>query len=227
VVKISLGNFKIKFKVNMLLKIEEDFSIGGIDYKSIGDEVFAEVLVWAENVMIAQQDALSRMSLVSSSLSKRTNQVIEYYIFEAGEVNEEGKFKYAMSTISATLSVRRKLEKLDIQKGRELSELAGNNEKLKIVLNFINKRDYRSWVQLYKIYEVINSDQDIIKKGWVSKGKLNLFKHTANNPDASGRESRHGFSKGEVPSKPMHLDEAVFFIEDIFENWIQHLKINL
>ncbi len=52
------------------------------------------------------------------------------------------------------------------------------------------------WVELYKIYEIIESDagglDTLVSNGWAKKTDIKLFKHTSNSPGAIGDEARHG-----------------------------------
>lgn len=75
------------------------------------------------------------------------------------------------------------------------------------------------FVHLYKVYELMESGGGIAKLG--SKKQRGRFTHTADNPDASGRLSRHATTKNRPPSNPMTLDEARSFIYRMMASWIQ------
>ncbi len=104
--------------------------------------------------------------------------------------------------------------------------LAQKNNNVGIVLRLLGSGNY-DWVNLYRIYEIIKADMggvnSIVNKQWTTNKVIARFTHTANSPDASGDQSRHG--KGEpAPKDPMSLVEAKSFIEGIIHNWIR-LKI--
>jgi len=81
------------------------------------------------------------------------------------------------------------------------------------------------WVNLYRIYEVIENDvgsiSNIVKKGWATRKAIERFKHTANSPGAIGDESRHGKQASKPPKAPMTLSEAKSLVETILHNWLR------
>ena len=81
-----------------------------------------------------------------------------------------------------------------------------------------------SWSDLYKIYELIKedlgSDSDLIATGWTTKARLDLFRRTANHPDAAGDDARHGTSNAATPSEPMTLSEGSSYIRSILHPWL-------
>ena len=83
-----------------------------------------------------------------------------------------------------------------------------------------------SWVNLYCIYEYIqdniDSDRNIIEQGWWSSGQKDSFKRTANSRGAIGDEARHGHKQILSPDEPMSHNEAVRFINELVDNWLQH-----
>lgn len=85
------------------------------------------------------------------------------------------------------------------------------------------------WVNLYRIYEVIEDDmgglKNIVKEGWVTEKMIKHFKHTANSPGAIGDDSRHGTESTTPPRDPMLLSEAKSFVMTLFRNWLV-LKTN-
>jgi len=80
------------------------------------------------------------------------------------------------------------------------------------------------WVNLYRIYEVIEGDmgglKNIVKEGWATKKMLNRFTHTANSPGAIGDDSRHGTESTTPPRDPMLLSEAKSFVITLFHSWL-------
>ncbi len=83
----------------------------------------------------------------------------------------------------------------------------------------------RDWVNLYRIYEVVENDiegiSNIVKKGWATRKAIERFKHTANSPGAIGDESRHGKQTSKPPKDPMTLSEAKSLVETILHNWLR------
>lgn len=81
------------------------------------------------------------------------------------------------------------------------------------------------WVNLYKIFEVIESDiggiSNIANQGWSTKTQIKTFKHTANSPNVVGDDARHGKEDTAPPSTPMLLSEARALIETLVHHWLR------
>ena len=85
-----------------------------------------------------------------------------------------------------------------------------------------------NWRGLYPIYEVIKSDVgNIAKKGWATKKEIKRFAQTANSPDASGDDSRHGAGNIPPPKDPMPISEAKFLVKTIIHKWLRSKEDNL
>ena len=80
-----------------------------------------------------------------------------------------------------------------------------------------------SWVNLYRIYEMIEDDMKgkIVQNEWATRSLLERLSRTANHPDSIGDEARHGRQKQDPPKNPMPLSEAKALIETIMHNWLQ------
>lgn len=81
------------------------------------------------------------------------------------------------------------------------------------------------WVALYRIYEVIESDMGgldaLVSRGWATKARVKLFKHTSNSPGAVGDNARHGKESSQPPSQPMRLHEARNLVESLINLWLK------
>lgn len=81
-----------------------------------------------------------------------------------------------------------------------------------------------TWVSLYKIYEIIESEIDIgemVNCGWTSKNEIRSFKQTANSVSAVGDDARHGSEYTEPPRSPTPLAEAESLISRLLKNWLR------
>lgn len=83
----------------------------------------------------------------------------------------------------------------------------------------------QNWVELYRIFEVIEHDmggiENIVESDLSSKGQLKLFKHTANSPGAAGDDSRHGKETTRPPKDPMPISEARALIQALVFQWLR------
>lgn len=82
-----------------------------------------------------------------------------------------------------------------------------------------------SWVDLYRILEVIIGNvggvDALAARGWITKAKIRLFKHTANSVAASGDEARHGHEDSSPPPLPMDLSEARALLSVVLQSWLR------
>jgi len=85
--------------------------------------------------------------------------------------------------------------------------------------------DEHNWVNLYRLYEVIEDDvgglHKIVSCGWAAKTSIRRFKRTANSPGAVGDASRHGKESTTPPADPMDIGEARGLVEVILHNWLR------
>jgi hypothetical protein len=101
-----------------------------------------------------------------------------------------------------------------------LFNLAQSDPTVQKICQYLNQ-DFNSWHTLYKIYELIESSGLLpIQRGGVYRKKADLFRRTANNPSASGLNSRHAIDES-PPEKPMSLSEGQEFIKRIIHEWIE------
>jgi hypothetical protein len=81
-------------------------------------------------------------------------------------------------------------------------------------------RDSKDWVGMARILELVEADiggrPEVVKRGWATRSKLNLFFHTAN---TAGDTARHGDLKDE-PRKPMTLTDAQQLMRHILNVWL-------
>lgn len=103
------------------------------------------------------------------------------------------------------------------------TKLALKDNSVYELLRIRNNGDH--WVNLYRIYEFIQDniecDENIVAQGWWSKSEKNLFKRTANSPEAIGHEARHATGRS-APPDPMDHSEAKSLINGLIKNWLSH-----
>ncbi len=98
--------------------------------------------------------------------------------------------------------------------------LMGNNDVADAVRIYCKEQ---SWSNLYKVFEIIESDigDKYITYGWATKKDAERFTRTANSRLAIGDDARHGHKKFAPPKNPMSLYEAKSLIRNILINWIR------
>src|SRR3990172_4962349 len=103
-------------------------------------------------------------------------------------------------------------------------KVAQGDENVAKVLRLLGNFDY-DWVNLYRIYEVVEDDVEgipkITQEGWATETAIRRFKHTGNSVGAIGDEARHGIETTQPPKNPMTFSEAKSLIETILHNWLR------
>jgi hypothetical protein len=83
-----------------------------------------------------------------------------------------------------------------------------------------------NWVELYKVYEIIEHT-GLLKAAMgvagISANRLKLFTRTACHPDAAGPDARHGRSREEPPKHPMPIAKARDLIGTLVCAWMDLL----
>lgn len=216
-----MGQFKIVFKIDSIINLEDSFSIDKVNFFNKGNVLYAETIISGENVMLAQEIASEKIGKICASISYIYRRSLMPHIICVEQIDMDGFSGHAMQSFEATLVVRRKMTLSDIQRVKEISEFT--NEDVKNVMALVNRPDFRTWSNLYKIFEIINKKKDIKKKGWMSAKQITSFKRTANHPAVSGLDARHGHQKEEPPTDIMKLEDAVDIICNVIEQWINYL----
>lgn len=107
-----------------------------------------------------------------------------------------------------------------------LANLASSNPAVAKALRLHAEPDSKSWVGLYRLYEVIEADVGgqvlLAKCGWGTDKQLRRFKHSANSVSVAGDAARHGKEVEEPPKYPMSLDEATAYVEYVLQAWLTH-----
>jgi len=103
---------------------------------------------------------------------------------------------------------------------RKIHNILPDDEILQNILKVIYVYNL-DWVNLYRILELIESSGiNLIDAGWISKSDYRNFKHTANCPEITKLESRHGKGNQEPPKKPMSIFSARYLIIQLVMKYI-------
>lgn len=99
-------------------------------------------------------------------------------------------------------------------------EFGETDDRVAMVLRIVGRRPL-TWTDLYNIYETIENDVEPVRAGWTTRAEAKRFSRTANTT-AAGDDSRHAASDDPPHPKPMLLDEAVWFIQNLAAKWLTH-----
>jgi hypothetical protein len=111
--------------------------------------------------------------------------------------------------------------------------LARSDAKVAAILKQLNVSDWSSWVNLYRMLEIVASDQGsgkvglqaIVSQGWATEDDLLRFRYTANSFKEIAEEARHGDESATHPPNPiptpMTRQEARLLVERILHHWLR------
>ena len=105
-----------------------------------------------------------------------------------------------------------------------VSKLAFTDVAVAKAMRLLAGSDHKSWVGMYRIHEVIESDlggqHALMKQGWGSAKDLKRFKHSANSVEVGGDAARHGKEVDQPPTNPMSIDEAAAYLTYVLQSWL-------
>lgn len=95
--------------------------------------------------------------------------------------------------------------------------LARPDPKVASVLELLSEHDWASWVNLYRIFEVVESDlgsgaagrKAMVSQGWVTSDDIVRFRYTANSVKELGKEARHGDEAEASSESSSHTDVEI------------------
>ncbi|HEY8034028.1 MAG TPA: hypothetical protein VIF37_00375 [Methylobacter sp.] len=105
-----------------------------------------------------------------------------------------------------------------------IAALAATDIAVAKAMRLLSAADSKSWVGLYRLYEVIEADigggHALKKCGWGSARDLKRFKHSANSVTVAGDAARHGKELEVPPTHPMSEGEAVAYVNYVLQAWL-------
>lgn len=105
-----------------------------------------------------------------------------------------------------------------------IAQLALADSSVAKAMRLLASADHKSWVGMYRLYEVIEVDvggeQALKKSGWGSACDLKRFKHSANSVKVAGDAARHGKEVSAPPMHPMSCDEAAAYVNHVLQSWL-------
>ena len=147
------------------------------------------------------------------------------------ELTPEGTKRHAVVMVGS-IGARGKVGAVTVSAGGEVvpqpipeekwAPLALRDEDVREALVLWGARPH-NWMNLYKIYEVIEDRADIVGEGWATRAEIRTFKHTSGHPEVAGEESRHSRVDTQPPKKPMSPAVAEALIGRILKAWMDSL----
>ena len=119
-----------------------------------------------------------------------------------------------------TANVNNTAEELENQKKK--TEVLLSNSKASEVFHFYSQAT--TWINLYKIYEIIRDDigdKKIISI--LTKHKLSRFTGTAQSKKQIGDDARHASNKYQGHADPMTIEEANELVKKLIIEWVESI----
>jgi hypothetical protein len=104
--------------------------------------------------------------------------------------------------------------------------LYSTNNRVQRVFEIIT-HNYSSFIELYKIIEIIEEDNFApVMRGGEYYKVIKLFNQTAESYNAVGKDARHSHERFKPPADPMTLDQAKDLITKILYLWLKSRESN-
>jgi len=214
-----MEKWSIKFVINSYTSFDERIMVNNIEFFRESGLNYAQFEVEANYLEDAEKHASDNLKKVMIAMGFTLGQVFRAAIIDTVQIDNQSQGT-GMSYLTSRLIVTHKFPKEKISDIEGILRLASNDDKVNRILELSNLIEANSWVNLYRIVEIISNDIDVVSKGWVSKNKIELFRRTACSPDVIGIEARHGISVGQPPKNPMSHEEATYLMKDLRQKWI-------
>lgn len=92
-----------------------------------------------------------------------------------------------------------------------------------VAMRMVGAPQAQTWQNLYKVFEVLREEaggqQALLQRLGLAKKQLDRFTRSANDPNVTGAEARHGTFKQPTVSDPMTLDDAERFVAQMLRDW--------
>lgn len=130
------------------------------------------------------------------------------YAFLSAVVSGRSKARACLTTAS-----NGKPEENRLTQAQELLAASQHSRHLQVALSLISFSN-ATWPHYYRCLEEIESSlgAKVSETGLCSAGERSRFTRTANTPEASGADARHGLGKFDPPQNPMSLAEGFSFV---------------
>ena len=138
--------------------------------------------------------------------------------------------RHGYAFLSATISARSKArasltsagnaksEENRLTQAQELLAASQHSRHLQVALSLISIPN-ATWPHFYRCLEEIESSlgAKVSETGLCSAGDRSRFTRTANTPEASGADARHGLGKFDPPQNPMSPAEGLSFVRQMLQ----------
>lgn len=216
--------YKVIATIDWVINFKQEFNIKDVRFYSEECKMYAEVNLEEEDFRKVQCIAYQKIKNACGALSHLEKYIINFKLVRVHEIDSFGEKVIPINGIIGYLVKEKELTEEVIKSASLIQELAFKYPKVEQYLQYLFSDEYYTWYTLYKVYELIDKDVNIVEKGWVSNTLKGRFTRTANNPSVSGLDSRHAVSTTDPPKKPMDIDEAANFIKDIADKWLKYYE---
>jgi hypothetical protein len=119
---------------------------------------------------------------------------------------------------SVTTAGNAEPEENRLTQAQELLAASQHSRHLQVALSLISIPN-ATWPHYYRCLEEVESSlgAKVSEKGFCSAGERSRFTRTANTPEASGADARHGLGKFDPPKNPMAPAEGLSFVRQMLQ----------
>jgi len=217
--------WKITFSLSGYITFPNVVKIHEFEFMKKENSVLATTIIEFKNIEEAQNIAKEKIDELLCVISAMLKQKITAELKEVQPIITCGVHGQAISYLNCKMKVNQVFPSDKIEEIKKLYDMSLIDDNVKKVVTLLSKAYPRTWENLYKIYEVINRDTNIERKGWATSKELRTFKQTANDPNVLGIiDARHGHTSATAPNNPMGINDAIALIEKITDDWIEYKK---
>ena len=141
------------------------------------------------------------------------------YAFLSGVVSGRSKARASLTTAGNA-----KPEENRLTQAQALLAASQHSRYLQVALSLISIPN-ATWPHYYRCLEEIESSlgAKVSETGLCSAGERSRFTRTANTPEASGADARHGLGKFDPPQNPMSPAEGLSFVRQMLQKAISRV----
>jgi hypothetical protein len=206
------------------LKIIKDEGKDYLSYSGFSSVTDAKVVYTQATELIKVINGAAKLSFPNIKIISQSGVIKSIERNENGDLKGGGTHIFpppmeVRSFMTATVRIGDKVLPTAVD---EWTALSKEDDKVRKAFVLFGNNDH-SWDNLFKIFEIIESDVGgkMISNGWITKSQKEKFTNTANSSTALGIEARHGHSKHAAPKKPMTKAEAIDIISTLLKRWLR------
>ena len=158
-------------------------------------------------------DSGIRRPSVGTVFREHDDGTLHGYAFLSAVVSARSKVRASLSNAGNA-----KADEKRPTQAQEFLAASQHSRHLQVALSLVSIPN-ATWPHFYRCLEEIESflGAKVSETGLCSNSERSRFTRTANNPEVSGADARHGLGKSDPPQNPMSPAEGLFFIRQMLQ----------